>query len=123
MLAVVIVVTGKLLTGADLYTHHPFNAIDETITTENRVTVKVTQKVTVNQHIKSDGGNIMANGIEDLHEKNKEEQSDDKSASTHYNEWRVFQGREDAEMLREKSLGWSSKKDYLGDYDDNERDY
>jgi hypothetical protein len=35
----------------------------------------------------------MANGIEDLHEKNKEEQSDDKSASTHYNEWRVFQGR------------------------------
>lgn len=65
----------------------------------------------------------MANGIEDLHEKNKEERSDDKSGSTHYNEWRVFQGREDAEMLREKSLGWSSKKDYLGDYDDNERDY
>ena len=57
--------------------------------------------------------NIMANGIEDLHEKNK----DSKPLSTRYDEWRVMQGREDAQMLQEKSTSWKSKKDWSEKYD------
>ena len=57
--------------------------------------------------------NIMANGIEDLHEKNK----DSKPVSTKYDEWRVLQGREDAQMLQEKSTSWQSKKDWSEKYD------
>ena len=59
----------------------------------------------------------MANGIEDLREKNKAESAEKKPCS-HYDDWRVFQGREDAEMLQEKAAGWSSKKASRGDYDD-----
>ena len=57
----------------------------------------------------------MANGIEDLREKNKGRTI--KTDST-YDTWRTFQGREDAEMLQEKSSGWSSSKANRGDYDD-----
>lgn len=55
----------------------------------------------------------MANGKEDLQEKN----ADKKTLPTHYDDWRVFQGREDAEMLLEKSNGWTSTKANRGDYD------
>ena len=61
--------------------------------------------------------NIMANGIEDLHEKNNADSSA-KKPSPHYDDWRVFQGHEDAEMLQEKSAGWSSRRANRGDYDD-----
>ena len=47
----------------------------------------------------------MANGIEDLHEKNKDAP---KVSSDKYDQWRTFQGREDAEMLLEKTATWSS---------------
>ena len=55
----------------------------------------------------------MANGEEDLREKNK----DSLPASEKYDEWRVFQGREDAQMLQEKSSSWKSKKDWSEKYD------
>ena len=58
----------------------------------------------------------MANGEEDLREKNKEKTS----VSERYDEWRVFQGKEDAEMLQEKSSKWKSKKEWSEKYD---RDY
>ena len=58
----------------------------------------------------------MANGEEDLREKNKEKAS----ISERYDEWRVFQGKEDAEMLQEKSSKWKSKKEWSEKYD---RDY
>ena len=57
----------------------------------------------------------MSNGIEDLHEKNKD-RAENKQDSR-YDSWRTFQGREDAEMLQEKSAGWSSKKANRGEYD------
>lgn len=60
----------------------------------------------------------MANGIEDLNKKNKDEAELKDSVSKHFDDWRVFQGHEDAEMLQEKSAGWSSKKASRGDYDD-----
>ncbi|MCR4627589.1 MAG: hypothetical protein K5640_08080 [Treponema sp.] len=70
----------------------------------------------------------MANGIEDLREKNEIDSDDmngtagsaSKKSAKHksrYDSWRVFQGREDAEMLQEKSAHWSSRKDACGDYD------
>ena len=55
----------------------------------------------------------MANGKEDLREKNK----DSAPLPQKYDDWRVFQGREDADMLREKSLSWKSKKDWNEKYD------
>ncbi len=55
----------------------------------------------------------MANGEEDLREKNKEKTAPSKK----YAQWKTVQGREDAEMLQEKSAGWSSAKDSRGDYD------
>ena len=55
----------------------------------------------------------MAEGKEDLREKNK----DSAPLSTRYDDWRMGQGREDAEMLQEKSAGWSSLKASRGDYD------
>ena len=58
------------------------------------------------------GGN-MANGEEDLREKNGEPSA----FSEKYDEWRVFQGREDAQMLQEKSGSWKSKKDWSEKYD------
>ncbi|WP_407429249.1 hypothetical protein [Treponema sp.] len=57
----------------------------------------------------------MANGLEDLREKNKDVSS--AKNDSRYGDWRVFQGREDAEMLKEKSSGWSSKKANRGEYD------
>ena len=56
---------------------------------------------------------IMANGLEDLHEKNGEKTD----SSGKYDEWRVFQGREDAQMLQEKSGSWKNKKDWREKYD------
>ncbi|WP_191017897.1 hypothetical protein [Treponema zioleckii] len=55
----------------------------------------------------------MANGKEDLQEKNKDSQP----ISERYEEWRVFQGREDAEMLQEKSSSWKNKRDWSEKYD------
>ncbi len=58
----------------------------------------------------------MANGIEDLKEKNKENSG--KTIKPHeFTQWKNFQGREDAEMLEEKSSGWSAVKSRKGDYD------
>lgn len=62
----------------------------------------------------------MANGIEDLREKNKDRIS--LKEDSRYDFWRVFQGREDAEMLQEKSSSWSSKKANRGDYDSWDED-
>lgn len=55
----------------------------------------------------------MANGEEDLREKNK----DKTKPSPHYSEWSNFQGHEDAEMLQEKSSAWKSKKDFFKEHD------
>ncbi|MBQ2313593.1 MAG: hypothetical protein II187_01665 [Treponema sp.] len=55
----------------------------------------------------------MADGKEDLAEKNKEKPP----ASPKFSGWKHFQGREDAEMLQEKSAGWSSTRANRGDYD------
>ena len=62
--------------------------------------------------------NIMANGIEDLHEKNK----DSAPLSQRFEEWRIFQGKEDAEMLQEKAPSWQSKKDWSEKYDKQDDD-
>jgi hypothetical protein len=64
---------------------------------------------------------IMANGLEDLHEKEKDV-SEIGVAQKQYDQWHTFQGREDAEMLQEKSAGWSSVSANRGDYDDREDD-
>lgn len=58
---------------------------------------------------------IMANGIEDLREKNKE--TEKKIKPHEFTQWTNFQGREDAEMLEEKSSGWSALKSSKGYYD------
>lgn len=58
----------------------------------------------------------MANGIEDLKEKNKDERTV-VSKRHEYSDWKNFQGREDAEMLQEKSSGWSASKSSRGEYD------
>ena len=61
----------------------------------------------------------MANGQEDLKEKNKNKAAPlDKRQ---FSQWNNFQGREDAEMLEEKSSRWNAKKaaqrrDYYKDY-------
>ena len=50
----------------------------------------------------------MANGLEDLQEKNK-----DKAAPLdkhQFSQWNNFQGREDAEMLEEESSRWNAQK-------------
>ncbi len=57
----------------------------------------------------------MANGEEDLKEKNKDRVNQLKKSN--YTQWKNFQGREDAEMLQEKSGGWSASKSSRGDYD------
>lgn len=51
----------------------------------------------------------MANGEEDLREKNK----DKKPLSKDFDKWRIIQGREDAEMLQEKSTNWKNIADGL----------
>ena len=50
----------------------------------------------------------MANGIEDLQEKNKNRP--DALSKNQFTQWNNFQGREDAEMLEEKSSRWNAKK-------------
>ncbi|MBQ4015549.1 MAG: hypothetical protein II610_09930 [Treponema sp.] len=61
----------------------------------------------------------MANGQEDLREKNKNKAAPlDKRQ---FSQWNNFQGREDAEMLEEKSSRWNAQKaaqrrDYYKDY-------
>lgn len=50
----------------------------------------------------------MANGIEDLQEKNKNRPS--ALSKNQFTQWNNFQGREDAEMLEEKSSRWSAQK-------------
>ena len=65
----------------------------------------------------------MADGKEDLQEKNKDSsgaQDAARSLSPRYAAWTRFQGHEDAEMLQEKSAGWSSTRDNRGDYDDRD---
>ena len=59
---------------------------------------------------------LMANGIEDLKEKNKDCELN-KIKPHEFMQWTNFQGREDAEMLEEKSAGWSALKSSKGDYD------
>ena len=58
----------------------------------------------------------MANGEEDLKEKNRGQLKQGKSP--HYSRWSSRFGHEDAEMLAEKSEHWSAKKSNNGDYDD-----
>ena len=65
---------------------------------------------------------FMANGIEDLKEKEKDSPKADLLKSK-YSSKKNFQGREDAEMLQEKSFGWSAKKESRGDYDAAYDDY
>lgn len=55
--------------------------------------------------------------MEDHNNKNKDTKKE-KNRDVHYDSWRVLQGREDAEMLLEKSEHWSSKKASRGDYDE-----
>lgn len=65
----------------------------------------------------------MADGKEDLQEKNKDSsgaQDAARNLSPRYAAWTRFQGHEDAEMLLEKSAGWSSLRDNRGDYDDRD---
>ena len=59
----------------------------------------------------------MANGEEDLKEKNKEESIIKKAKPHEYSDWKNFQGREDAEMLQEQSSGWTAFKSSRGEYD------
>ena len=61
----------------------------------------------------------MANGKEDLEEKNKDKIDISKDSSKII-QWANFQGREDCEMLQEKSRGWSATKSSRGDYDDED---
>ena len=63
----------------------------------------------------------MANGIEDFKEKEKDSDSnkiDMKKSEVRH--WTNYQGREDAEMLQEKTSGWSAIKSNRGDYDDSD---
>lgn len=55
----------------------------------------------------------MADGKEDLREKNGESEP----LSGRYEEWRVLQGREDAEMLQEKSSSWKNERDWMEKHD------
>lgn len=49
-------------------------------------------------------------------EKEKSDQKSDLSKSK-YTSWKNFRGEEDAQMLQEKSSGWSAQKESRGDYD------
>lgn len=60
----------------------------------------------------------MANGLEDLHEKNKD--TPKPVSSQKFTAWTNRQGREDAEMLMEKSGSWSATKSCNGDYDSDD---
>ena len=60
----------------------------------------------------------MSNGIEDLKEKNK----DHEELSKKYGEWSVFQGREDAQMLQEKTVSWKNRREWSEKYDKDSDD-
>ena len=62
----------------------------------------------------------MANGIEDLHEKNKDKPK--LKQDSRYDTWRTFQGREDAQMLQEKTVSWKSKREWSEKYDKDSDD-
>lgn len=59
---------------------------------------------------------VMANGKEDLIEKNKDREKD--TNEKRYKKWNSSLGREDSEMLLEKSSSWSAFKENRGDYDE-----
>lgn len=59
----------------------------------------------------------MANGLEDLREKNSCPGKNQNKKNISYTKWANFQGREDAEMLMEKSSFWSAQNSSRGDYD------
>ena len=65
----------------------------------------------------------MADGLEDLAEKNTKNADETKSLRPHqFTEWTNFQGREDAEMLREKQGNrnrFRSQRDYERAYDED----
>ncbi|MBQ7158286.1 MAG: hypothetical protein IJS09_02515 [Treponema sp.] len=66
----------------------------------------------------------MANGLEDLAEKNNNENADEtKPVRAHqFTDWTNFQGREDAEMLQEKQGSrnrFRSLRDYERAYDED----
>lgn len=58
----------------------------------------------------------MANGEEDLREKNKDHVAPKNCKK--YTIWQNKLGREDAEMLREKSQNWNASGKRSRDYDD-----
>ena len=58
----------------------------------------------------------MANGEEDLAEKNKGRRKP--APEKRYMKWNHSFGEEDSEMLLEKSSKWSAYKESRGDYDD-----
>lgn len=58
----------------------------------------------------------MANGEEDLEEKNKGRRKP--VPEKRYSKWKDSLGEEDSEMLLEKSSRWSAFKESRGDYDD-----
>lgn len=58
----------------------------------------------------------MANGKEDLIEKNKDREKD--TNEKRYKKWNSSLGRENSEMLLEKSSSWSAFKENRGDYDE-----
>lgn len=57
----------------------------------------------------------MANGEDDLREKNRGHKA---KSERRYNAWNDRFGHEDSDMLMEKSSGWSARKESRGDYDD-----
>ena len=59
----------------------------------------------------------MANGIEDLKEKNKGRAKP--RSERRYSGWRESFGEEDSAMLLEKASRWSAFKESRGDYDDD----
>ena len=65
----------------------------------------------------------MANGLEDLAEKNEKNTGETKAVRPHqFTEWTNFQGREDAEMLQEKQGNrnrFRSQRDYERAYDED----
>ncbi len=63
----------------------------------------------------------MANGTEDLAEKNKDKEPELKKGQ--YSTWTNFQGREDAEMLYEKRDNWTKARNAKEYYSSLERDY
>ena len=62
----------------------------------------------------------MANGAEDLAEKNKDKEAELKKGQ--YTAWTNFQGREDAEMLYEKRDNWMKAKNAREYYANRDRD-